>query len=47
MKATQVRVLGEYVAKLVKLSDNPGKHTGPEDKVEEYQETFHVEQLAA
>lgn len=43
MKATEVKVVDEgesKFAKLVKLSDNKGKHTGPKEKVEEYEHVF-------
>ncbi len=42
MKATEVNG-----AKTVKISDDPGKHTGPDDKVRQYQEEFYVEPIAA
>jgi nicotinate phosphoribosyltransferase len=40
MKATHVRLPDGREADLVKLSDNEGKHTGPETKVREYQRIF-------
>ncbi len=40
MKATHVRLPNGEEADLVKLSDNAGKHTGPEEKVQEYQITY-------
>lgn len=40
MKATHVALPGGEAADLVKLSDNAGKHTGPEELVRRYQETF-------
>lgn len=46
MKATHVRLPDGQEADLVKLSDNPGKHTGPEHKVKEYQQTFAVGRIA-
>lgn len=39
-KATHVRLLDGSEADTVKLSDDPGKHTGSEQKVEEYQHVF-------
>ena len=40
MKATHVKLPGGKEADLVKLSDNSGKHTGPEALVEKYQQIF-------
>jgi len=40
MKATRVRLPDSGEADLVKLSDNVGKHTGPEAKIHEYQRIF-------
>lgn len=40
MKATHVRTADGLEADTVKLSDNPGKHTGPENKIEEYRYGF-------
>ena len=40
MKATHVRLPDGREADLVKLSDDPGKHTGPEALVERYQRIF-------
>lgn len=40
MKATHVRLPDGQEADLVKLSDNAGKHTGPEEKIKEYQDVF-------
>ncbi len=36
MKATRVKLTNGQEADLVKLSDTPGKHTGPTSKVQEY-----------
>lgn len=40
MKATHVRLPDGKEADLVKLSDDAGKHTGPLEKVKEYQKIF-------
>jgi len=40
MKATHVKLPTGQEADLVKLSDNVGKHTGPQTLVDEYQQTF-------
>lgn len=40
MKATHVRLATGEEADLVKLSDDDGKHTGPEDEIEYYQQEF-------
>jgi nicotinate phosphoribosyltransferase len=40
MKATHVRLPDGREADTVKLSDNPGKHTGPKELVEEYQNRY-------
>jgi nicotinate phosphoribosyltransferase len=40
MKATHVRLPDGREADLVKLSDNEGKHTGPEAKIRKYQRVF-------
>ena len=40
MKATHVTVENGEAADLVKLSDNPIKHTGPQGKVDQYQSIF-------
>ena len=40
MKATHVRTADGLEADTVKLSDDPGKHTGPPEKIKEYQHVF-------
>lgn len=40
MKATQVQLPDGRTADTVKLSDNPGKHTGPAEQVQRYQRIF-------
>ena len=40
MKATHVRTADSREADTVKLSDDPGKHTGPAEKIEEYEHEF-------
>lgn len=42
MKATHVKTVGGDEADLVKLSDNVGKHTGPQAKVDQYEQEFAV-----
>jgi len=42
MKATHVRLPDGKEANQVKLSDNPGKHTGPEETIAAYQQLFAV-----
>lgn len=44
MKATHVRTPEGLEADTVKLSDNEGKHTGPEPKVQEYQQVFNADE---
>ena len=46
-KATHVRLPDGREADTVKLSDNEGKHTGPEEKVKEYQNVFGKIAIAA
>jgi nicotinate phosphoribosyltransferase len=40
MKATHVRTADGREADTVKLSDDPGKHTGPAEKIKEYEHEF-------
>lgn len=40
MKATHVRLASGEESDLVKLSDDPGKNTGPETEIEYYQQAF-------
>lgn len=47
MKATHVRSADGLEADTVKLSDNPGKHTGPPEKIKEYQNVFGKYAVAA
>ncbi len=47
MKATHVRTTDGREADTVKLSDNPGKHTGPPEKIKEYQHEFGKHAVAA
>jgi hypothetical protein len=42
MKATHVKTFAGDEADLVKLSDNVGKHTGPQAKVDQYEQEFAV-----
>ncbi len=42
MKATHVRLPDGKEADQVKLSDNPGKYTGPEDTIADYKQIFAV-----
>lgn len=40
MKLTEIGDSAQCMVDTVKLSDDPGKHTGPEDKVMQYQQSF-------
>lgn len=47
MKLTHVRLPDGRQAETVKLSDNPGKHTGPTQLVNKYQNDYFAPQLAS